>query len=83
MGSKQWGNYSANKVTYPTAFKTFAQIIVSTTSQSNVYGASPHVAQPIYVFLTSATFSSYYLTQQQANQWAGVSSSGRFIAMGC
>ena len=78
----QWGNYSANVVTYPTAFKTFAQVVLSTTSQSNVYGASPHVAQPINVSLSFATFSSYYLTQQQANQWAGVSSSGRFIAMG-
>lgn len=78
----QWGTYSNNKITFPVAFKSFAQVIPSATSQSNVWGASPHLSQPSTITLTGANLKSYYMTGQDANQWGATNASGRYIAVG-
>lgn len=78
----QWGTYANNTITFPVAFKSFAQVIPSATSKSYEWGDSPHVSQPITISLTGAELKSYWMTGQDANQWGGVKASGRYIAVG-
>lgn len=79
----QWGTYSYNAANFPISFSAVYQAVAVPTTSTTLYGnPSPHV--PICTSLNnnSVQFSSYYLTQQQANQWAAVNASGRYIAVG-
>lgn len=79
----QWGTYSNNAANFPISFSAVYQAVAVPTTSTTVYSnPAPHV--PICTSLNnnSVTFSSYYLTPQQANQWAAVNASGRYIAVG-
>ena len=79
----QWGTYSNNAANFPISFSAVYQAVAVPTTSTTVYSnPAPHV--PICTSLNnnSVKFSSYYLTQQQANQWAAVNASGRYIAVG-
>lgn len=79
----QWGTYSNNAANFPISFSAVYQAVAVPTTSTTVYSnRAPHV--PICTSLNnnSVKFSSYYLTQQQANQWAAVNASGRYIAVG-
>lgn len=79
----QWGTYSNNAANFPISFSAVYQAVAVPTTSTTVYSnPAPHV--PICTSLNnnSVKFSSYYLTQQQANQWEAVNASGRYIAVG-
>ena len=79
----QWGTYSNNAANFPISFSAVYQAVAVPTTSTTVYSnPAPHV--PICTSLNnnSVNFSSYYLTQQQSNQWAAVNASGRYIAVG-
>lgn len=79
----QWGTYSNNAANFPISFSAVYQAVAVPTTSTTVYSnPAPHV--PICTSLNnnSVKFSSYYLTQQQANHWAAVNASGRYIAVG-
>ena len=79
----QWGTYSNNAANFPISFSAVYQAVAVPTTSTTVYSnPAPHV--PICTSLNnnSVKFSSYYLTQQQANQWVAVNASGRYIAVG-
>lgn len=79
----QWGTYSNNAANFPISFSAVYQAVAVPTTSTTVYSnPAPHV--PICTSLNnnSVKFSSYYLTQQQGNQWAAVNASGRYIAVG-
>ena len=83
MDDKQWGTYSNNAANFPISFSTVYQAVAVPTTSTTVYSnPAPHV--PICTSLNnnSVKFSSYYLTQQQANQWQAVNASGQYIAVG-
>lgn len=83
LAYKQWGTYSNNAANFPISFSAVYQAVAVPTTSTTVYSnPAPHV--PICTSLNnnSVKFSSYYLTQQQANQWAAVNASGRYIAVG-
>lgn len=79
----QWGTYSNNAANFPISFSAVYQAVAVPATSTTVYSKpAPHV--PICTSLNnnSVKFSSYYLTQQQANQWEAVNASGRYIAVG-
>ena len=79
----QWGTYSYNAARFPISFSAVYQAVgVSTTSTATYGNPAPNV--PVCTSLDNnlVNFSSYYLTQQQANQWSIVYGSGRYIAVG-
>ena len=79
----QWGTYSNNAANFPISFSTVYQAVAVPTTSTTVYSnPAPHV--PICTSLNnnSVKFSSYYLTQQQANEWQAVNASGQYIAVG-
>ena len=83
LGFQQWGTYSNNAANFPISFSAVYQAVAVPTTSTTVYSnPAPHV--PICTSLNnnSVKFSSYYLTQQQANQWVAVNASGRYIAVG-
>lgn len=79
----QWGTYSNNAANFPISFSAVYQAVAVPTTSTTVYSnPAPHVHICTSLNNNSVKFSSYYLTQQQANQWAAVNASGRYIAVG-
>lgn len=79
----QWGTYSNNAANFPISFSAVYQAVAVPTTSTTVYGnPAPHVPMCTSLNNDSVKFSSYYLTQQQANQWASAKASGRYIAVG-
>ena len=81
--SVQWGTYSNNAANFPISFSAVYQAVAVPTTSTTVYSnPAPHVPICNSLNNNSVKFSSYYLTQQQANQWTAVNASGRYIAVG-